>query len=91
MITVTREELYNAGGITVEAESALRSMLRRYPGIFTDYINISETEISSASMLDEQQVYDALLELNRARLISYIPRSRTHTFIFPPHAKSPDM
>ena len=89
MITVTREELYNAGGITEEAESALRSMLRRYPGIFTDYINISETEISSASMLDEQQVYDALLELNRARLISYIPRSRTPYIYFPTAREEP--
>ncbi len=33
-------------------------------------------------MLDEQQVYDALLELNRARLISYIPRSRTPYIYF---------
>ncbi len=89
MITVTREELYNASGLSAEAESTLRSMLRRYPGIFADYITISETELSSATMLGEQQIYDSLLELNRAKLISYIPRSRTPYIYFPTAREEP--
>ncbi|MDE6444984.1 MAG: RecQ family ATP-dependent DNA helicase [Muribaculaceae bacterium] len=74
-IIVEREELYDLNDISENAEIVLAATLRAYTGLFTDYIYIRESEISSILELSEQSIYEAMLELSRRKIISYIPHS----------------
>ncbi len=76
MITVDREELYHTGA-SEDAEKVLSCVLRLYPGLFSDYVQINESKISRETGLDPERVYNALLELNRQKIIVYVPRRRT--------------
>lgn len=71
-----REELYNLHGLSENAEKVLKAVLRLYSGLFTDYVGIDERVIAIKGGFDEKSVYEGLLELGRARIVSYIPRKR---------------
>lgn len=86
MITVPREELYHLHGISLQAEKVLQCILRSYPGLFADYVSINEVSIATASGFSEEDTYQALLELGRAGILSYIPRTRT-PFIYMPTSR----
>lgn len=76
MITVDREELYSLR-CSAEADRTLQCLLRQYPGLFSDYVKINEGTVSRETGLDSESVYNSLLELNRQKILSYIPRRRT--------------
>lgn len=75
MMLCEREELYNIHGISPNAEAVLTATMRIYTGIFTDFQYIREYEIQQLTKLSETQVYESLLELDKAKIISYVPRS----------------
>lgn len=83
MITVEREELYYTEGLSENAEVVLDRTLRNYPGLFIDYVYISENLISRESGLTPQQVYEAYLELSRRGVVHYVPRTRTPYMYIP--------
>lgn len=85
MITVDREELYHIDA-SQNADLTLQCVLRKYPGLFTDYVKINEGSISRETGLDHETVYNSLLELNRMKILSYIPRRRT-PFMFVPTSR----
>ncbi|MDE6754761.1 MAG: RecQ family ATP-dependent DNA helicase [Muribaculaceae bacterium] len=82
-IIVEREELYDLHDISETAEKVLASALRLYTGIFTDYVYIRESEIAANTEVTEQEVYQAMLELSRKKIISYIPHSSLPLMYFP--------
>ena len=81
MVTMDKQELYSLRTDPV-ADRVLQLILRTYTGLFADYVNISETVISSRLTLSTQQVYDALLTLSRQHALSYIPRKTTPYIIY---------
>ncbi|MDE6512039.1 MAG: RecQ family zinc-binding domain-containing protein, partial [Muribaculaceae bacterium] len=85
MITVDREELYHID-VSTEADRTLQCILRRYPGLFSDYVQINEGQISRDTDLDQEKVYNALLELNRRKILIYVPRRRT-PYVFVPTSR----
>lgn len=85
MITAEREELYEIH-TSREADRTLQCMLRLYPGLFSDYVKINEGTISRDAGLDQEAVYKSLLELNREKILSYVPRRRT-PFMFIPTSR----
>lgn len=74
-IIVEREELYELKGISKTAIDVLSASLRLYTGLFIDYSFIRENEIANSLKLTQQEIYKAFLELNRNKIVSYIPRS----------------
>jgi len=76
-ILADKEELYALSGVSINAEKVLLQLLRSYPGLFADYVRISEVMIGRDTGLSEQNVYDALLELSRTHILHYIPRRDT--------------
>lgn len=82
LIPVDRNELYNIDA-SREADAVLACMLRQYPGLFSDYVVINEGRLSRETGLDPETVYNALLELNRKKLIVYVPRRRTPSVYVP--------
>lgn len=82
-ILLTREELYHVHGLSAMADRVLAKILRLYTGLFIDYVYINEKRVASELKVNEQEVYSALLELARLKVISYVPRRRTPYIYMP--------
>ena len=73
MFTVTRDELYQIPLQSETEEDILRSILRLYTGIFSEFRPIDEMEIASFSKHSHEEVHALLKRLWRANVIRYIP------------------
>lgn len=73
MVIMPRQELYSLD-LDPVSEQVLQTILRKYTGLFADYVNISETVIARLVNITSQKVYDTLLYLGRLHVIHYIPR-----------------
>lgn len=89
MIRVTRDELYHIRGLSKDAENVLGLMMRHYTGLFMDYQPISEHMLASELQFDGERIYQALLELDREKILSYIPRSRVPLIYLPTSREEP--
>lgn len=74
-ILCEREELYDVKYNSKNVENVLAITMRLYTGLFSDYVYIRESEISAGLSITNNEVYEALLELDRMKIISYVPRS----------------
>lgn len=83
MMLCTREELYDIHDLSANAEKVLAKSLRLYTGLFSDYVYILESEIAFQLQVSEQTVYEAMLELGRKKIASYIPHSSLPMIYFP--------
>ncbi len=77
MFTVQRDELYRLHSETEQKERVIRSVLRCYGGVFSDYVYVEEAAIAKKSGLTSEQVYETLKALTRQRVLHYIPRKKT--------------
>lgn len=73
-ITATRSQLYNA--IHGDTEKLFNYLLRRYTGIFQEFVYIDEEDISIATGMTEKDIYERLVALSQLHIIRYIPRKR---------------
>ena len=71
-INVARQELFRA--LDPSGEQLILSILRRYGGIFVDYVYIDEDLLSSETGLTGDEIYQILLRLSQLHLVSFIPR-----------------
>lgn len=78
-----REELYDIHEWSINAEKTLTATLRKYTGVFSDYVYIVESDIASCTQLSKNEIYEAMLELSRMKIISYIPHSGIPMIYFP--------
>ncbi len=74
MILETREELYRLE-TDAGSERVLNCLLREYPGLFADYVTISEAMMSRKLEMAQEDVYQSLLNLRRLGVLSYVPMS----------------
>ena len=74
---VRRDELYGNRSETPDQETVIRHLLRLYTGIFTDYVFIDEKYLARQCGFEDVRLFDALIGLSRARIVSYIPARRT--------------
>lgn len=89
MMTCHREELYHLNGVSELADKTLTRMLRGYTGLFSDYVHINEAMLARSLNCSEREVYESLLELGRAKVLSYIPKSRAPLMYFPTAREEP--
>ncbi len=82
MILVNKSDFYNLD-IDNITDSVLQCLLRNYPGLFADYVIISESRISLLLNINEQKVYEALIKLSRLHVIHYIPKRETPYIYYP--------
>ena len=71
---IPRDELYRRYDISETSDLAIRTLLRLYSGVFSDYVFIDEKYISEMSGIELEPLYESLLGLGRARVVHYIPR-----------------
>ena len=72
--TIQRDELYRRYDISETSDQIIRTLLRLYSGVFSDYVFIDEKSISEMSGIELEPLYESLLGLSRARVVHYVPR-----------------
>lgn len=77
LFIASREELYAFRHLPPHCDDVLRAALRRYGGLFSDYVSIDEEAIGSDCSIGRKEVYEALKALTRLRIVHYIPRKNT--------------
>ena len=73
-ITATRSQLYNT--IHGDTEILFNYLLRRYTGIFQEFVYIDEEDISVATGMGVHEIYERLVALGQLHIVRYIPRKR---------------
>ncbi|MBO6124704.1 MAG: RecQ family ATP-dependent DNA helicase [Bacteroidaceae bacterium] len=79
-IDATRNQLFSI--LDSQGEQIILAMLRRYGGIFVDFVFIDEDMISRDTGLTLDIIYQDLKELARRGLVSYIPRKHIPLITF---------
>ena len=79
-INVTRPELFRA--LFPSEERLILSVLRRYGGIFVDYVYIDEDVLMRETGLSADEIYQTFLRLSQLKLISFIPRKHLPQITF---------
>ena len=82
MFTLNRDQLYEIDERPERQERVIHAMLRKYSGLFSEFIYIDEYQLAMDTGLDYNQVYLALKELDHAGLVHYIPRKRPNYITF---------
>ncbi|MDE7381674.1 MAG: RecQ family ATP-dependent DNA helicase [Muribaculaceae bacterium] len=83
LFSVDRDELYNIRLSNPVSDKVILSLLRNYPGLFSDYVFINEERIARDTNLSTQVVYQTLIELSKNKILKYIPRKRTPIIYVP--------
>ena len=73
MFMVTRDELYQVKMQSEGEEDILRTILRLYAGVFSEFRPIDEMEIATVSKRSYTEVHDFLKRMWRANIVRYIP------------------
>ncbi len=72
-IPLKKEALYRYMVEHPESDHLVKEILRSYGGIFTDYININETQLAKRAEMKRDEVVKGLIFLNKANILKYIP------------------
>ena len=70
---VSRDSLYNYN-FSEEIEDFMVSLMRLYPGIFSDYVAIDEGYIARSGRFTKDQIDSMIRFLSREHIIKYIPK-----------------
>ena len=80
IVVMDKDDLYSLD-LDPTTDEVFQGVLRRYTGLFADYVPVSELTLARDLTLSTQTVYEALLYLTRLHAIHYIPR-RTTPYIY---------
>ncbi len=81
-IKASKEELYRFQVENASYDHFVKTMLRSYGGILTDFVKISESELARRSGISESQSVKNLNHLARLQLLDYIPQTGKPQLIF---------
>lgn len=70
---VSREKLGDFRGDDDFQEHLLELLMRKYPGIFSQYVWMSEEFLAQEMASDRTTVYRTLVELAKKKIVSYVP------------------
>lgn len=87
-ILITRNELYDAVGVSRREQDVMTALLRKYGNLFADLVYIEKSAIALACGITERELHDTLVNLARRHVIRYVPR-RTDPLISYPQQRIP--
>ena len=82
MFSVSRDDLYKVRIRREELDHFIRTILRLYNGVFTDFRPINEGELATWSGYKVERVKELLKKLWQLRLIRYIPSNHSPMIYF---------
>jgi len=81
-VTATREELYNYQLRNKQADTVLKTLLRAYPGMQSDFIDISEMVVAKYAKLPAEVVQQILQTAQNEGVLLYEPRKEKPQLTF---------
>lgn len=75
--TAGRDDLYRMQDNDSQTEQILRTILRLYSGIFTDFVYIDEKLICTKTGIKQDAFYNKMIDLQRQGILSYKPATKT--------------
>lgn len=82
MFCISRDDLYKLRIKRDDLDHFIRTILRLYTGVFSDFRAINEAELATWSGYKIERVKELLKELWRLRVIRYIPSNRAPMIYF---------
>ena len=82
MFLLQKNELFLLRNMPPDNEKVIESILRKYGGVFSDYIYIDEKDIAARTNLSQNTVYNILKALGQQHIAHYIPRKNTPYITF---------
>ncbi|MBO5875953.1 MAG: RecQ family ATP-dependent DNA helicase [Alistipes sp.] len=82
MFCVSRDDLYKIRVERNDLDHFLRTILRMYNGVFTEFRAIDENEIASVSGYTLERVKELFKRLWQMRIIRYVPSNRSPILFF---------
>jgi ATP-dependent DNA helicase RecQ len=73
---MVRDDLYKFQVANEAFDAFIKLLLRSYTGLFSDYVNISESQLASRANTTNEVVYEYLKRLNHLKVIKYIPKRK---------------
>ena len=73
-IHASKEDLYKFQVEHASFDSLIKTMLRSYSGMFSEFIKISEKELAQRLHTDEQKIIQSLHKLEKFELLKYQPK-----------------
>ncbi len=89
-INFQKNELYDYLVKHQEDEMLLQTLLRSYPGLFTNYVTIDEAIIASRMGKKEEEVVKQLSILHKRKVVTYIPRNKLPKVHFLQNMQNPE-
>lgn len=77
-----RDDLYRFQVENELFDNFIKLLLRSYTGMFSEFVQVNEAELSRKSGASRDTVYNYLVKLSQLRIISYIPGKKTSLVIF---------
>jgi len=81
-LSVSKEDLYKFQVENIKFDKFIKTMLRSYSGLFTEYVNISEDELAKRTEVSSQKVVEILEHLEKFELLTYRKRKTKPQIIF---------
>ena len=82
MFCVSRDDLYKIRVDRIDLDHIIRTILRLYNGIFTEFRAIDERQIAAISGYTEEKVKELLKRMWQMRIIRYIPANSSPILFF---------
>lgn len=82
IFTIHRDALYKMPDKNQKIETLIKTLLRSYTGLFTDFAYINEELIAQRAGLAKDEVYQLLIYLSKQGVIQYVPRKKTPFIVF---------
>lgn len=85
MVTAHKDELYEFQVVHRNYDEFIKLLLRSLPGLFEQYVKVSESQIGKRAKLSTDEVVKRLNELQQKGLVSYLPQTDRPllTFLLP--------
>ena len=82
MVKVSNDVLYRFQVKNPNYDFFIKVILRSYGGLFDNYVNISETEISARTKLNQNKVKEMLQTLDDQNIVEYLPSNTKPQVVF---------
>ncbi len=81
-INISKEDLYRFQIENPSYDNFIKTLLRSYGGIFTDFVKINEKELSKRLNTDEDKIIKILNILHKNNIVTFIPQNIKPFIIF---------
>ncbi len=81
-IPIGKEELYRIMVENPGSDRLLKDILRSYAGVFTEYVNINESQLAKRTEIPKEEIIKKLDYLNKQKIISYVPVKTSPQIIY---------